>query len=159
MSEAPPWPGAAPPFPPAPLEPPCKRAVVASTPSDSHTWGLVVLQCVLEEAGFVVRNLGACCPVDVLLEECRADPPALVAVSTVNGHGRVEGAELISAFRRVPELADVPVVIGGMLTTGGTTRREVVAELTGLGFSGVFVGDAALQEFREHLARADAHVR
>ncbi|GAA4057015.1 cobalamin-dependent protein [Actinomadura miaoliensis] len=159
MSEAPPRPGAAPPFPPTSRDRPRKTAVVASTPSDSHTWGLVVLQCVLEEAGFFVRNLGACCPVDVLLDECRAAPPTLVAISTVNGHGRVEGAELISAFRRVPGLSDVPVVIGGMLTTGGTGRREVVAELTGLGFTGVFVGDAALREFRDHLAWADAHAR
>ncbi|GAA2437739.1 hypothetical protein GCM10010191_60910 [Actinomadura vinacea] len=148
-----------PPSPPRPSGRTGQTAVVASTPSDSHTWGLVVLQCVLEEAGFFVRNLGACCPAALLLSECRAAPPDLVAISTVNGHGRVEGADLISVFRRVPGLSDVPVVIGGMLTTGGADHREVVAELTALGYTGVYVGDEALQRFRVHLASADSHAR
>ncbi|MFC6935970.1 cobalamin-dependent protein [Actinomadura yumaensis] len=90
-----------------------RTAVVTSTPSDSHTWGLVVLQCVLEEAGYAVRNLGACTPVARVLDECRAVRPDLLAVSTVNGHGRVEGAELITALRGDPDLAGLPAVIGG----------------------------------------------
>lgn len=143
-----------------------RTAVVTSTPSDSHTWGLVVLQCVLEEAGYAVRNLGACTPVARVLDECRAARPDLLAVSTVNGHGRVEGAELVTALRGDPDLAGLPAVIGGMLTTGRSDPGEVRAELTALGYTGVYVGGSALAEFRSFLALpepartpADAHVR
>jgi methylaspartate mutase sigma subunit len=140
-----------------------KTAVVTATPSDSHTWGLVVLQCLLEEAGYFVRNLGACCPVEELLRACRTTRPDLVVVSTVNGYGRIDGAELISALRGVPELSRIPVVIGGMLTTGRSSERRAAAELAELGYSGVFAGESALAEFRAFLARveprpmADAH--
>ncbi|MFC5744452.1 cobalamin B12-binding domain-containing protein [Actinomadura rugatobispora] len=119
-------------------------ALVTSTPSDSHTWNLVFLQLVLEEAGFAVRNLGACTPIPLVLDACRGLRPDLLVVSSVNGHGHTEGAELIASVRRE---SDVPAVIGGMLTTGRMDQEKVVASLTRLGYEAVFTGDSALPDF------------
>ncbi|MGW7413543.1 cobalamin-dependent protein, partial [Streptomyces sp. NPDC054863] len=58
-----------------------RRVLVSSVSSDSHTWNLVYLQLVLEELGHEVRNIGACVPDDLLLEECLAHRPALVVIS------------------------------------------------------------------------------
>lgn len=128
-----------------------KTALLTSTPSDAHTWNLVFLQLMLEESGYVVRNLGACSPIAALVRECREGRPDLVVVSSVNGHGRTEGAELISALRNEPDLREVPVVIGGMLTTGGADPNEISAELTAIGYSGVFIGERALPDFKIYL--------
>jgi methylaspartate mutase sigma subunit len=139
-----------------------KTVLVTSTASDSHTWNLVFLQLMLEESGYVVHNLGACPSVATVLRECRAARPDLLLVSSVNGHGRAEGAELISALRRDADLRDLPAVIGGMLTTGHAHPAQVRAELMGCGYSGVFMGESALSDFRCYLrsssSLADASV-
>src|SRR6476661_5697161 len=103
------------------------NAVVTSTVSDSHTWNLIYLQLVLEEIGFDVTNLGACVPDDLLVGECRWIRPELIVVSSVNGHGLVDGRRLIGRLRAAPELAATPVVIGGKLgiTGGGTGAGEL----------------------------------
>ena len=51
------------------------EAVLSSTSSDSHMWNLIFIQLVLEEHGYRVTNLGACVPVDVLADQCAAQPP------------------------------------------------------------------------------------
>ena len=129
---------------------PTPTALVTSTPSDSHTWNLVFLQLLLEEHGYVVRNLGACPPISTIVAECRTARPDIVVVSSLNGHGRVEGAALISSLRAETELSDVPVVIGGMLTTGHDDR-DAATELRVLGYSAVFVGVGAVPAFRAFL--------
>jgi methylmalonyl-CoA mutase cobalamin-binding subunit len=130
-----------------------RTALLTSTPSDAHTWNLMFLQLVLEEAGFLVRNLGSCSPIAVVLRACQDLRPDLLVVSSVNGHGRVEGAELISAIR--PE-SNVRAVIGGMLTTGRADPEKVRAELTGLGYEEVFTGESALPDFHLYLESVSA---
>jgi methylaspartate mutase sigma subunit len=126
--------------------------LVTSVSSDSHTWNLVYLQLALEELGYQVRNLGACVPDDLVVAECLRGRHDLVVVSTVNGHGSIDGARLIRRIRACPELANTPVVIGGKLGIdgpGGQRRRD---ELTAAGFDAVFeegTGMAALQTFAE----------
>jgi methylaspartate mutase sigma subunit len=120
--------------------------LVSSVPSDSHTWNLVALQLILEEMGHRVCNLGPCVPIDLLLRACRAERPDCVVISTVNGHGQVDGARIITALRADPELAGLVVVIGGKLGVHGDADRELRHDLLERGFDAVFpvgAGDAA----------------
>ncbi|MGW1430258.1 cobalamin B12-binding domain-containing protein [Streptomyces sp. NPDC001108] len=121
-----------------------RHAVLTTIASDSHTWNLLFLQLLLEEQGWEVTNLGACVPVDVLIEEVSARTPGLVVVSTVNGHGAEEAPGLARAVRAVPALAGVPLVVGGKLDTSGTLAPEVHAALTDAGFDAILTGPNAV---------------
>ncbi|MGY3061144.1 methylaspartate mutase sigma subunit [Streptomyces sp. TE3672] len=143
-----------------------RHAVLTTIASDSHTWNLLFLQLLLEEQGWEVTNLGACVPVDVLIEEATARPPGLIVVSTVNGHGAEEAPGLARAVRAVPVLARVPLVVGGKLDTSGTIAPDVHASLTDAGFDAVLTGAnavpgllallEALPEHRHGKSHADA---
>ncbi|MCX4391838.1 cobalamin-dependent protein [Streptomyces sp. NBC_00053] len=143
-----------------------RHAVLTTIASDSHTWNLLFLQLLLEEQGWEVTNLGACVPVDVLIEEATARPPGLIVVSTVNGHGAEEAPGLARAVRAVPTLARVPLVVGGKLDTSGTIAPDVHASLTDAGFDAVLTGAnavpgllallEALPEHRHGKSHADA---
>jgi methylaspartate mutase sigma subunit len=124
--------------------------VVTSVASDSHTWNLVFLQLTLEELGHRVVNLGACVPDDLLVTECLRRLPDLVVVSSVNGHGFLDGTRLIRRIRERPELATTPVVIGGKLGIAGPGGRDTRDQLRSAGYNAVFeegAGTAALQSF------------
>lgn len=128
------------------------KAVVCSISSDAHTWNLVYLQLLLEDLGFDVRNLGACTEVADLMKLCRTEPPALVVVSTVNGHGHIEGPAYAGAVRSLPGCRDTKVVIGGKLGIDGAGDRHTAA-LLAAGFDAVFSpGEAELARFREDVA-------
>ncbi len=123
------------------------NVLLSSTTSDSHTWNLVYLQLLLEEAGHRVVNLGACVPPDLLARACVDNRPDLVVLSTVNGHGHHDGPRSLAAVRAVPSLATTPVVIGGKLGTTGTDPARAVA-LRSAGFAEVFDDAAAVPRFR-----------
>ncbi|MFD1151685.1 cobalamin B12-binding domain-containing protein [Saccharothrix hoggarensis] len=105
------------------------RVVLSSVFSDAHTWNLVFLQLLLEEHGCQVTNLGACVPEDLLLEHCRDHRPDLVVISTVNGHGHLDGVRLARLLRADPDTADLRLVIGGKLGVAGgaESRHELLA--------------------------------
>lgn len=134
------------------------KVVVSSVLSDSHTWNLVYLQLVLEELGHTVVNLGACVPDRLLIDECRELRPDLVVISTVNGHGFIDGRRLIGRIRAVPELADTPVVIGGMLGIAGPDGRRSHDLLLAAGFTAVFDDGARIPAFQAFLNRLTAGV-
>jgi len=114
------------------------RIVVSSVSSDAHMWNLVYLQLLLEESGHEVTNLGVCPPDGTVMDACRgADRPDLLVLSTVNGHGHLDGLRLIRALRRDPELAALPVVIGGKLGVRGADAEEG-RRLLDAGFDAVF---------------------
>ncbi|HWM03850.1 MAG TPA: cobalamin-dependent protein [Actinophytocola sp.] len=127
--------------------------VVTSVASDSHTWNLVHLQLVLEELGHRVRNLGACVPDDLLVSECLRQRPDLVAIGTGNGHGLTDGTRVIGRLRSHPELAQVPVVIGGKLGITDRGTRDRAAALRAAGFDAVFEDGNATAEFRAFVRR------
>ena len=138
--------------------------LVSGVASDSHTWNLVALQLLLEEMGHQVVNLGACVPVESLLAACRANRPDCVVISTVNGHGHVDGAAVISALRADPGLTGLPVVIGGKLSVLGEDNIRIRADLLEHGYDEVFhVGaggaEAAVEEFRRFVAQRWERVR
>ncbi|MBB5801410.1 methylmalonyl-CoA mutase cobalamin-binding subunit [Saccharothrix ecbatanensis] len=105
------------------------RVVLSSVFSDAHTWNLVFLQLLLEEHGCLVTNLGACVPEELLLEHCRDHRPDLVVISTVNGHGHLDGVRLARLLRADPDTADLRLVIGGKLGVGGgaESRHALIA--------------------------------
>jgi methylmalonyl-CoA mutase cobalamin-binding subunit len=133
------------------------KFVLSSVQSDSHMWNLVALQLIMEEMGHEVLNLGACVPVERLLAACRDERPDCLVISTINGHGHVDGARVISALRADPELTGLPAVIGGKLGVRGDANSELQAELLALGYDAVFhvgAGDSgqAIESFREFVA-------
>ncbi|MEU9014109.1 cobalamin B12-binding domain-containing protein [Streptomyces sp. NPDC048479] len=128
-----------------------RRALLSSVSSDSHTWNLVYLQLLLEELDHEVRNVGACVPDELLVQECRRHRPDLLVISSVNGHGFLDGRRLIARLRREPDLAELPVVIGGKLGTEGAAEGTYGPELLAAGFTAVFEGDAAIEEFRAYV--------
>jgi methylaspartate mutase sigma subunit len=132
--------------------------VLSSVSSDSHTWNLVYLQLYMEEQGHRVINLGACVPDDLLIDECVRTRPDLVVISTVNGHGSIDGSRLIARIRSVPELADTPVAIGGMLGINGPDGQRSKALLLAAGYTAVFDSGARMPAFRSFLTRLAAGV-
>ncbi|MEU2440444.1 cobalamin B12-binding domain-containing protein [Streptomyces rubradiris] len=125
------------PFPNAP-DPGDRPVLVAGGISDSHTWNLVYLQLLLEEHGHRVVNLGPCVPEDLLIAEALAHRPALIVVSSVNGHGYHDGMRTVTRLREHPALAAVPAVIGGKLGIAGPCGAEEVAALRAAGYDAVF---------------------
>jgi methylmalonyl-CoA mutase cobalamin-binding subunit len=126
------------------------RAVVGSVASDSHTWNLVFLQLLLEEHGYVVTNLGPCTPIELVVETCLDLPPDLLLISSVNGHGHVEGRELIEEIRSHVALSSMPAVIGGKLGILGPENARFKRPLLEAGYDAVFSerdGAAALPRF------------
>jgi methylaspartate mutase sigma subunit len=123
------------------------RVLVTGTSSDAHTWNLIFLQKYIAEAGHEVVNLGPCVPESLLVETCRRLRPDLVVVSSVNGHGVLDGLRAIAAIRAVPVLASLPVIIGGKLTTTGALSTAQLGQLAAAGFDAVF-NDTDLAPFR-----------
>jgi N-dimethylarginine dimethylaminohydrolase/methylmalonyl-CoA mutase cobalamin-binding subunit len=122
--------------------------VVTSVASDSHSWNLVYLQLALTEMGHQVVNLGPCVPDELLISECLRIRPDLIVVSSVNGHGSIDGMRLIGRIRACPELAATSVVIGGKLGIAGPTGRVARDQLVVAGFDAVFEDGTGMAEFR-----------
>ncbi len=127
------------------------KVLVTGTASDSHTWNLVFLQLFLEERGNSVINLGPCVPEELLVDECRAHDPDLLVVSSVNGHGFNDGMRAVIRIRQRPELARLPVVIGGKLGVDGVRNVGAIRRLLAVGYDAVF-DDGDLAAFDKFLA-------
>ncbi len=114
-------------------------------------WNLVFLQLLLEENGGQVVNLGACTPDELVMSECLRIRPDALVISTVNGHGHIEGLRLIRKIRGHSGLALMKVVIGGKLGVHGSRHAGSRAELVANGFDAVFEADADLDRFLDCL--------
>ncbi|MEU6883113.1 cobalamin-dependent protein [Streptomyces sp. NPDC046712] len=115
-----------------------ETVVVSGLSSDAHTWNLVFLQLLIEELGYDVVNLGPTVPDELLESEIREHNPALVVISSVNGHGYQDGLRVIRKLRAVPALAGTPMVIGGKLGISGGEDDAHIEELVAAGFDAVF---------------------
>ncbi|MFR9676948.1 cobalamin B12-binding domain-containing protein [Streptomyces sp. TR06-5] len=129
--------------------------VVSGVASDAHTWNLVFLQLVLEELGHRVTNLGACVPDETLLAECRRLRPALLVLSSVNGHGTTDGCRVARLLRDDPACAGLPMVIGGKLGIGGADGSSA-APLLDAGFDAVFEDGVGLSSFRSFVRSVES---
>lgn len=119
-------------------EPARPTVIVSGVASDSHTWNLVFLQLLVEELGYEVVNLGACVPDELLESECAARRPAMVVLSSINGHGYQDGLRVVRRLRSHADLAGTPIVIGGKLGILGRESDERVGRLLAAGFTAVF---------------------
>jgi methylaspartate mutase sigma subunit len=146
--------------PPEPAAAPAARAagrlaVLTGVSSDAHTWNLVYLHLLLEELGWEVVNLGATTPDDAVVEACLKHRPDLLVVSSVNGHGHIDGVRMIAALRGRDELTGVPAVIGGKLGVAGEVSGDRVAALLTAGFDAVFQDGADVDSFTRYVAVLD----
>jgi methylaspartate mutase sigma subunit len=115
--------------------------VVSGVASDSHTWNLVYLQLLIEELGYDVVNLGPCVPDDMLVSRVRDLNPAMLVLSSVNGHGHTDGVRVGHKLRAEPSLVATPMVIGGKLGITAAIGHGRMAELMAAGFDAVFPDD------------------
>lgn len=129
-----------------------RRVLVSSVSSDSHTWNLVFLQLLLEDLGHEVTNIGSCVPDELLIAECRRHRPDMMVISSVNGHGALDGSRLIRRLRQEPDLSDLKVVIGGKLGIRGAEGESHSQALLDAGFDAVFEDAAGIAPFRHYLA-------
>ncbi|MCX4725051.1 cobalamin B12-binding domain-containing protein [Streptomyces sp. NBC_01306] len=114
------------------------RVLVSGTVSDAHTWNLVFLQLLLEEAGHRVTNIGACVPEELLVGQCLQHRPDLVVISSVNGHGHQDGTRAVRALRAEHALRGTAVVIGGKLGISAGLKDDAHDALLAVGFDAVF---------------------
>lgn len=130
--------------------------LLTTVPSDAHNWNLIFMQLLLEEQGCRVVNLGPCVPHSLLASACLEHAPDAVVVSTINGHGFIEGKALIAEARQVPGLAETPFFIGGKLSTDATLSHLYAVELEQAGYRKAFVGGDGLPEFLRELEQLKA---
>lgn len=130
-----------------------RQALLTTVPSDSHSWPLVFIQMFLEENHCEVENLGTCVPYDLVVEACKRSTPDLVVLSTVNGHGYMEGVELARRLAELPNRAQMKLVAGGKLGTDQSRDSEYAQTLLDAGFDGVYYGPDALDQFVDFLER------
>lgn len=123
------------------------KVVLSSVSSDSHTWNLVFMQLLLEELGHEVINLGACVPDEMIIEECANHSPDMLVISSVNGHGNIDGERMIRRMRADPRMAKLPAVIGGKLGTKGADNLQYNKTLLEAGFSAVFEDAGGIKQF------------
>lgn len=114
------------------------EVLLCTVSSDSHTWNLVYIDLLLREHDFHVVNLGPCTPADLVLTSARTRRPAAIVVSSVNGHGQVDGVALAQVLRADDALRTVPLIIGGKLGISGSRGRQLDRELLAAGFDVVF---------------------
>ncbi|MEU3512682.1 cobalamin-dependent protein [Streptomyces longwoodensis] len=123
------------------------HVLVCGGASDAHTWNLVCLQLLLEEAGHRVTNLGPCVPEELLARECLTRRPDVVVIGSVNGHGYQDGLRAVRHLRREPSLVAVPVALGGKLGVAGVRDTAAADALRAAGCTAVF-DDGDLDAFR-----------
>ncbi|MFJ8096986.1 cobalamin-dependent protein [Streptomyces griseofuscus] len=131
------------------------RCLVSTVESDSHIWNLVYLQKLLEEHGGLVRNLGSCTPVPVVLRGIEEHRPDLLVVSSINGHGH-HGARVLMTELRSRGI-ELPCVVGGKLTTSESDNDRVRRDLIDQGWTDVFTGEEAVPRFRDLLHQGKQH--
>lgn len=130
--------------------------LVTGTVSDAHTWNLIYLTLVFQEMGHHVVTLGSCVPAETVAARCTALSPDLVVVSSVNGHGYLDGLRLIGALREAPGCEQLPAVIGGKLGIDGRLDSAHTFTLLEAGYQAVFGengADSALVRLHEFVDR------
>jgi methylaspartate mutase sigma subunit len=141
---------------PEPAEGRRLRVLVTGTVSDAHTWNLVFLTLLFREMGHQVVTLGSCVPETEVVQRCQELNPDLVAVSSVNGHGYLDGLRLIRLLRRTAGCEQLPAVIGGKLTIEGKLEDAHMTALLEAGYGAVFDdrgGDSVLAELNRFVDR------
>lgn len=127
-----------------------KKVILGTIPSDSHCWNLLFMQLYLEERGCSVINLGPCTCKELLAKTSHTIQPDFIVISTVNGLGSLEAPEVARFIKSHDFIKKIPLYLGGKITIDGTLSTENKNNLLESGFSKVFQGPSALQDF-EHI--------
>lgn len=116
-----------------------KKILLVTVPSDSHSWNLVFMELLLRDLGCDVENMGPNTPVDEVLIRLSRDDHDMVVVSTVNGHGYIEGAELARRIRNETGY-EKDIYIGGKICTENDPYiiSQHYSALKSSGFDAVF---------------------
>jgi len=134
------------------------RILLSSVSSDSHTWNLVFLQLFLEFKGHEVHNLGGCTPDSEIIATCEEMAPDLLVISSVNGHGNIDGERLIRKLRQNDLLSDLPVAIGGKLGIHGVEKAQHIDWLLDVGFTAVFEASSSIGLFEDFIKGVSAQL-
>ena len=127
-------------------------AILTTIPSDSHNWNLIYMELLLKEQGYFVKNLGACVPFNLTLESCIQYKPEVIIVSTVNGHGFIEGITLIEKIKEyLPPTTQI--FIGGKLSTDAIMSSIYSTELELAGYTKAYSGNDDIQDFKSRLQK------
>lgn len=115
-------------------------------------WNLVFLEMLLSEAGHDVVNLGPCTPPQLVADTAASESADAVVISSVNGHGHLDGVRVAEAVRSHAGCSEVPLLIGGKLGIQGSAQNASrSAVLLEAGFDAAFEASsdagAAHQEF------------
>lgn len=127
------------------------KCILSTIESDSHMWNLVYMELLLNEYGFDVHNLGCCVAEDETVKAVMEHCPDLVVISTLNGHGYVQGKSLIENYRQELGEKAPTIVIGGNLSTNIDSYAQLSEKLLQAGFDGVFTGPDAVESFDRFL--------
>jgi methylaspartate mutase sigma subunit len=127
------------------------KIILTTIPSDAHNWNLIFMQLLLEEFGFEVLNLGPCVSFDLLENTCTSFMPDAMVVSTINGHGYIEGKCLIKHVKNLDSMTNIPVFMGGKLSTDTNLSLLYAIELEAEGFTKAYYDDNGLDDFARRL--------
>lgn len=130
-----------------------RKAIVCTTPSDSHTWNLVILDLFLQEKDFNVVNLGSNTPYREIIETSKNFDPDLIVVSSLNGHAFQEGLELIRQMHSDQRMQFPPLVIGGRASTDPENEIFISKKLKARGFDETFFTVSSLHSFDAYLSQ------
>lgn len=115
------------------------KAIVCTIPSDSHSWNLVFMSLFLQDHGYEVINLGACTQITSIFQEIYRSRPDLILVSTVNGHGYIEGVDIARELKNNNVTKNINLIIGGKVGVSGNENIKHLKALLDSGFDGVFI--------------------
>jgi methanogenic corrinoid protein MtbC1 len=90
-----------------------KSVMCATVSGDLHEVGLRMVSDLFELSGWTSMYLGASMPAFALIESARRARPTLIALSAKLVHHVREAANTVRAIRDVPELDDIPIMVGG----------------------------------------------
>jgi methylmalonyl-CoA mutase cobalamin-binding subunit len=125
------------------------RVVIATIPSDSHTWNLVFLELLFKNHDCDTLNLGCCTPYSEIQKNSKNID--LVVISTVNGHGYSEGLELIQFLKNTMKNTIPPIIIGGKLGVKGSENKQYYSTLLNSGYSAVFDDSVPIEDFEKYI--------
>jgi methylmalonyl-CoA mutase cobalamin-binding subunit len=132
------------------------RAILATLPTDCHTWNLIYLQLILEEMNYRVENLGPCTAAATLIRQMTKEAPDVIVISTINGSACHDAISLIHEIRRALPLLRIPVAIGGNLDLGLDGEHVQCARLAAAGYDAVFPRSSSGNDLRRWIQELSA---
>ena len=135
------------------------RAILSSTPCDSHAWNLIYIELFLKEHNFEVINLGCCVSNEDLIESIQKNNPDIVVISSVNGYLYRELLKMLPTLNKIKKLFDYKfkLVVGGKLTVDDRNSNFLKKELVKIGIDKIFLDNEPLSNFSAYLSQINTY--